>query len=295
MKKPDCFIAFDWPKFQASTTGMRREIKWSYWTACCAYYWGECAGLADDDESLRSICECFDESKWPATKAAIFGPFFKLDGGRWHQKRTREEWERAVDHVEKMHKRAVSAATQRWGNECLSISSSNACALPKTCPTPTPTPTSVPTPTPTPDKLQKQTNGAFGYPSLEEVKANAAIIGMSDTAATEFWNHFESSGWIDKNGNPVRNWRAKQANWKVKNQAAPYEAAHHAREDGLSGVDKMILSKELERVETRLRQINDGAAQDAMGSKYFTDSDKAKRAELITRRKELRAKLGIQI
>ena len=121
------------------------------------------------------------------------------------------------------------------------------------------------------------------------------MIGMSDTAATEFWNHFEASGWIDKNGNPVRNWRAKQANWKVKNQAAPYEAAHHAREDGLSGVDKMILSKELERVETRLRQINDGAAQDAMGSKYFTDSDKSKRAELITRRKELRAKLGIQI
>jgi hypothetical protein len=72
----------------------------------------------------------------------------------------------------------------------------------------------------------KQTNN--GHPKLEEVLAAASMTGMLPTDATDFWNHFEASGWIDKNGNRIVNWRSKMATWKTIARAATAESLHNS-------------------------------------------------------------------
>jgi uncharacterized protein YdaU (DUF1376 family) len=66
------------------------------------------------------------------------------------------------------------------------------------------------------------------YPkNLDEVLTEADMRGIPKTQAEDFFNHFESSGWIDKNGHPVKNWRAKLRTWKTIAVSAAAEKAHH--------------------------------------------------------------------
>lgn len=78
------------------------------------------------------------------------------------------------------------------------------------------------------------------YPkSLDEVLTEADMRGIPKTQAEDFFNHFESSGWIDKNGHAVKNWRAKLRTWKTIAVSAAAEKAHHgaARTDGPSPLE----------------------------------------------------------
>lgn len=152
--KPDAWMPFDWPKFQASTPGMRREIKWSYFNAICAYFWGDCQGLENSDECLRITCECFEPADWARTKGAIFGPFFRLENGRWHQKRAREEYDKAMETIRLASNRGKAGAEARWEKEKLKQCSSNAQAIDggmlADAPSPSPSPVPVPVHTHTP-------------------------------------------------------------------------------------------------------------------------------------------------
>lgn len=60
--------------------------------------------------------------------------------------------------------------------------------------------------------------GTGSFPTLEQVKTKAQFIGVPEKEAEMFWNHFEASGWIDKNGNAIVRWESKLATWKVNNQ-----------------------------------------------------------------------------
>lgn len=73
------------------------------------------------------------------------------------------------------------------------------------------------------------------HPKLDEVKAKAQFIGCSPEEAEKFWNHFESSGWIDKNGHEIVNWQAKLATWAANVRSKPLEQAHKG---GPNGVNK---------------------------------------------------------
>jgi uncharacterized protein YdaU (DUF1376 family) len=84
-----------------------------------------------------------------------------------------------------------------------------------------------PSPSPSPVQLHKQTNN--GHPSLAEVKTKASMTGMLEVDAEAFWHHFESSGWIDKNGNPVVKWESKMATWKTVARSEQAEREHHGK------------------------------------------------------------------
>ena len=59
------------------------------------HYWNHtgCTGLLDEDEYLRRVCKC-EVAAWARTKGIIFDNhyYFKLEQGRWHQARCRQEW-----------------------------------------------------------------------------------------------------------------------------------------------------------------------------------------------------------
>lgn len=62
-----------------------------------------------------------------------------------------------------------------------------------------------------------------GVPTMEQVKERAKFLGLPEHEAEQFWHHFNSPGWIDKNGHTIKNWQSKLATWKITTQQAQYE------------------------------------------------------------------------
>lgn len=114
--KPEVWIPHYGLDFERSTKGWKPSDKWSYWAAICAYWYGECLGLTNEDDSLRRICEC-DLAEWARVRGLIFGPKFKLQSGLWHNRRAHLEYDRAKSMVEARQARGKAAAEARWGKE----------------------------------------------------------------------------------------------------------------------------------------------------------------------------------
>jgi hypothetical protein len=56
-------------------------------------------------------------------------------------------------------------------------------------------------------------------PSLDDVVGAASMQAIPRDIAETFWHHFESSGWIDKNGHPIARWQSKLVMWWRNEQA----------------------------------------------------------------------------
>lgn len=61
-----------------------------------------------------------------------------------------------------------------------------------------------------------------GFPTLEQAKERAKFIGVPESDAEQFWHHFNSTGWLDKNGHTIKNWESKLVTWKLTNQQQKY-------------------------------------------------------------------------
>lgn len=67
-------------------------------------------------------------------------------------------------------------------------------------------------------------------PSLKEVLAVCEVRGYPKDEGERFWNHFESSGWIDRNGNRIQVWESKLANWITDDRARTGELRHNGKQ-----------------------------------------------------------------
>lgn len=111
--KIDKFMPFYGADFICAVRAHPSFVKWAY-VAAVWYYWAEkCNGLVGTPDQLRRICEC-SEAEWPEVEKALFGTegFFHNVAGRWHQKRTAEEYRKGVE----VHKRLSAAGKLRWKN-----------------------------------------------------------------------------------------------------------------------------------------------------------------------------------
>ena len=50
-------------------------------------------------------------------------------------------------------------------------------------------------------------------PTLDELRSYCLENGMEDFNYEKFYNHYESNGWINKNGSEIKNWKAKVRYW----------------------------------------------------------------------------------
>lgn len=126
------------------------------------------------------------------------------------------------------------------------FTAANKCLPPHLSPTPTPTPI----PTTTNEYIythsagfeeseahhQKQDSGSLelgrvkvASPTLSEVKAAAEMSGCPISEAEKFWHHFESSGWVDKNGRAIVKWQSKLAVWVSNGRSMQAEAAFRSK------------------------------------------------------------------
>lgn len=184
---------------------------WHYWHHC------HCEGLPDDDDYLRRVCHCL-VSDWVRTKGILFDndKFFTLEHGKWHQGRAIEEHKRSVEIYVSRVKSAANARKHNLSHTPETMPDSIHDSKPES------TPGSTMYLSQSQECTKKQTNN--GHPALKDVLAAASISGMKESDAEDFWNHFESVGWIDKNGHAIVNWRAKMATWKTKSRESEYKS-----------------------------------------------------------------------
>ena len=123
--------------------------------------------------------------------------------------------------------------------------------------------------------------------SLEHVLLNAERIGMAKEAAERFWHHFEASGWIDKNGHPVIKWESKMKTWSENDRAKPAEGGH-GHGNGNGATEKILASKELDRIDHRIGVIKSSYDSHQTPS----PQEAAELKKLWERKRQLKRQLG---
>lgn len=172
----------------------QRGVKWSYMAALW-HYWNHthCEGLPDDDAYLMAVCDC-PLHEWTATRGAIFGPLFKLEGHFWHQKRAREEWDKAHDLKIKRSRSGRIGAESRWQSDGKAMANEMTKAWPS--PSPSPSPSPVPS-----DQATKLPAGP--RPSDQATKPSKLspqqkeIADALETALGELWVN-DAGKWVSR-------------------------------------------------------------------------------------------------
>src|SRR5574343_1362121 len=106
----DAYMPLYVSDFVLATVHLESQAVGAYILALCAYWDGHCTGLVDEQNELQSICRCRDQD-WSRVSGQIFGRLFKLEDGRWHQKRAREEYAAALERYGARVRAAEAANT----------------------------------------------------------------------------------------------------------------------------------------------------------------------------------------
>lgn len=90
-------------------------------------------------------------------------------------------------------------------------------------------------------------------PTLQQVIEKARMTAIPESTATDFYNHFESTGWNDKNGHPIASWPHKLATWWQREQSNRAEKQHHTNGFHSAPKSKSIVEQDVEAI---ARQVN---------------------------------------
>ena len=199
--KPDAYMPFYGDDFFSATRGWSGSMRDSY-LACLWHYWSHthAEGLPDDDDQLWRLCGC-EMQNWARTKGLIFDndKFFRLENGRWHQKRAKEEYQAALDdYNEKLTASRLGVEARRRLGQLPPI---EAAVQPPVEPDVNLTRT-----------IDRETERAEielppGFPKTEQdAKTAAAFVGCSESFSVETWNKAMGRGGNDAKGQPIRSW-----------------------------------------------------------------------------------------
>ncbi len=117
---PDVYMPMFWSDFWQAVKGWPDAAVVGYLKALTHYWFHlHCAGLPDDSDKLRRICEC-DKADWDEVCGLVFDndKFFKQDAnGLWRQKRADKEWKFCEEKTKANKLRAVNGANamkKKW-------------------------------------------------------------------------------------------------------------------------------------------------------------------------------------
>lgn len=277
------FIKYEPKIMLVDTMDMPRDVELAH-RRLCDIVWAMDGPPDDNQDVLMGLCRV-NQADWVRIRGGLIAKGWKSDGGKFtHGGAIKTLAQAKVDHESKINRTAAARAA-------LSAKRNTDCNKP--CDTDCNRPQSESESESDSTKITIQQSCA---PTLQEVKTKAAFIGMPEDEAERFWNHFESSGWVDKNGNPIHSWQAKLSVWNTNHRAAPIEAAHKAAENGQrlgQTTQAIIASKELDRVLQRITKLKDTCARNPHGQ-MMRQEDIAEMKMLKSRRGELMAQLGVK-
>lgn len=122
-------------------------------------------------------------------------------------------------------------------------------------------------------------------PTLDEIKLAAAKSGLPEIEAEKFFHYYASQGW--KVGKcAMKSWLDALAGWRLRWRERQAQSNGH-----VGGAQLVTWQKEYERVVERLKAIPRSYDEHRVMSQVHKDEMK----KLVSRRNELREKLGIMI
>ena len=153
---------------------------------------------------------------------------------------------------------------------------------------------------------EKLKRDKFEKPTLEEMIQHGTEIGLPKEESEACWSHYESNGWM-VGRNKMKNWKASMVSWRRRwsangAQSLFNSSGHTNTANGRGGAVKaqgeisasmqaVLLTKQLDEVSNKMTVIKDTYS----GLQSWSESDKEKYNALLARKKELKAKLGIQV
>lgn len=319
--KVDLFMPLFIGDYLKDTLHLTTEQHGAYFLLLMAY-WMRKGPLPDDDALLASIAK-LPVDAWQGHKA-ILREFFQVADGKWHHKRVEAELQKAIA----LRKARSEAGKKGYLIRAQAKSKARASAEPpenrqfnpparRENPSPPPAQVVIKVaPVPKSTAAGATTAATMveppsGFPATEtEALAAAGVVGCPPEVATKAWNKALSRGGRDAKDIPIRNWRAHLAvEWSYEQsrvaergrQTKPSEETRQAAESGppppgiSPTVAALTASKEYERVCARLKQVSEGVARDANGTRFYTPKERDELAKLRKRRDELRQQLGIVI
>ena len=174
-------------------------------------------GLPDDIERLKILTRTNEPKDEAALRYVLASKFVKGDDGLLRNARLEMVRANSQGWTEKSQKGGKASAIKRvgnseWGKKMASLRQGNE---PSNEPSNEPT-TNSPSPSPNKHDIER----VFAErPSLEEVKAYAAQIGLGTWKAEDWFNEMEACGWLDFNHRPVAKWQPMLVRVKTKWEA----------------------------------------------------------------------------
>ena len=293
--KPNAYLKFYGSDFFEAVNGYSDAVCAAYLRALWHYFkHTHCEGLPTDDDYLRRICRC-DLANWAAVGGIVFGRFFQLIDGKWHQERCREEYLDALDQ----YKRQVDRTAKARAN--------NPCNSPVTAPVtgPVTAPVTGPVTAPVTDQQSESESEsvqrerergpeiAGGCPEIPPMRrkdfdALADMRAVPKDCADWFWNTHDARGWLDARGQPIRKveplllnalraWRShSEPQHSIRSTTGHLEATkRHRNNPATKGDDRVVAA---------MRTIRDGYSE----HQAWDPKDRKRYNELVSRKKELR-------
>ena len=301
---PDAYMPYYGNDFEAATKGMRREVKWSY-LAACWHYWHHthCAGLPDNDDYLQAVCDC-PVQDWMRTKGMIFGTFFKLADGVWHQKRTAGEYAECKQAYESRVAGAAKARSLKIDTNP-DIKDDTKADIKADIKIDTNPDSKVDIGLQSESESEsflerekgenpkgiipaKTWDESAEIPTVKEVIEYGGMVGVTQESAKRFFDHYEGHNlWLNKFGRMVK-WKALLVSWDNRGKqmaSRPLSAPKQA-----NGAELIIRKDELRRCEDKIGRIR-GEYETHMD---MSEKDRAEVKRLKARVKELKDLLGMQ-
>lgn len=125
-------------------------------------------------------------------------------------------------------------------------------------------------------------------PTPVQIATYGQEIGLPFEECEAFFDHFEANGWKVGGKTAMKSWEAALRTWK-RNWMKGIFGNHRGHE--LSGADKMILQKELERCIEKMKALRSTYGD----HQSWTDADRNYFKKCRDRAAEIRAKLGITL
>ena len=265
MTKPPAF-QFYADDFLAGTLTMSNEERGLYITLLCIQW--NCGFVSGDDvERLGSAMA-------QPSLSYVKGKFELGEDGQFRNARMEIVRAKQSEFSANRSKSGKEGADKRWH--------SYGSAIAKPCQK-----HGSPSPTPSPSPIEREGGAApapprFKKPSVEEMKLQAAKIGLPESEAESAWHFYESKGW-KVGSQSMRSWQSALVTWRARWQE---RGGNNPKSNGHGAPTAWTLTKAIEAKEDLTNALK---ARHAVETGLSTTwNNEAKRVEFYALRKEIK-------
>lgn len=134
-------------------------------------------------------------------------------------------------------------------------------------------------------------------PSEAEVTAYAAVIGLAEWRAKDWFHEMEGCGWLDHNKRPVAKWQAVLNRVRTKWEADGRPSGPPAAKSSVGGVNRPMNAMELKTIIAAKTVIadklkNSHCSETGLGTSWNSDDARKKWKQLRAEIRELNEKLA---